>query len=575
MFKDIFRLIYLLNPLWILNDLIRLSKRPKNQFDLWRDFFCEFNKNKFIRRNIRTMSSSDSKALVVSLSDNPFQIKIEVIMAIALRRQNWKVKVLLRNKSHRWAIRYFSIYGFEDYCYFNKFPISESLKGEVDDRYNHYFSVLKDNAELKFNSVKNWTFRNCRVGTQILSSVGRGIRTSHLDVNSPEIRRGLIKWLRVSLETVVKAEMLIDFVTPKLMYLMEANYAYYGSISDVAVNREIDLIQLCQIGQDDALIARRLNSSNRRCHPWSITKENLFKFSKLPLTIVEDNELKNILSKRYDGSSFLQSRNHPRNSLHGKDEIFNFLNLDKKKKVAVLYSHVLWDANLFYGEDLFEDYGQWFIETIRALTSSPDVNWIVKLHPANAWKRKRLRAKDKLSEISLIEEKICPINQLPPNIKFLQPDSPIGTVALREFIDYAVTVRGSVAVELPLFGIPVLTAGTGRASGFGFTIDSRNSSEYLSKIKNIQEVSPLSDKQIELAKCYAYSVLKCRPWIMKSFKSNYMPITHGSHPLDHNISTNVKSWDELSANGDIDKLGEWAINVNQIDFFDTTRSDFS
>ena len=38
-------------------------------------------------------------------------------------------------------------------------------------------------------------------------------------------------------------------------------------------------------------------------------------------------------------------------------------------------------------------------------------------------------------------------------------------------IDFALTVRGTVGCELACYGVPVITAGTGRYSHQGFTVD--------------------------------------------------------------------------------------------------------
>ena len=37
---------------------------------------------------------------------------------------------------------------------------------------------------------------------------------------------------------------------------------------------------------------------------------------------------------------------------------------NKNKPLVVIFSHVMWDANLFYGEDIFKDTGDWFAQTI-------------------------------------------------------------------------------------------------------------------------------------------------------------------------------------------------------------------
>ena len=82
-------------------------------------------------------------------------------------------------------------------------------------------------------------------------------------------------------------------------------------------------------------------------------------------------------------------RNQPNSEDYAKGEIFKRYSLDQSKKLAVVFSHVLWDANLFYGEDLFKDYGDWFEQTVKAACGNDRVNWLIKMHPANLWKRSR------------------------------------------------------------------------------------------------------------------------------------------------------------------------------------------
>jgi hypothetical protein len=57
----------------------------------------------------------------------------------------------------------------------------------------------------------------------------------------------------------------------------------------------------------------------------------------------------------------------------------------------------------------------------------------------------------------------------------------------------------------------VLTAGTGRYSGKGFTVDARTREEYLAHIARIQEVPALTEAQIQDGIRYAYYVFKARP----------------------------------------------------------------
>jgi len=79
-----------------------------------------------------------------------------------------------------------------------------------------------------------------------------------------------------------------------------------------------------------------------------------------------------------------------------------------------------------------------------------------------------------------------------------------------------VTVRGTVGMESALFGVPVVTAGTGRYAGRGFTLDSATREEYLHRLATLDAQPRLSASQIELAERFAYGVFFCRPFRLSS-----------------------------------------------------------
>ena len=95
--------------------------------------------------------------------------------------------------------------------------------------------------------------------------------------------------------------------------------------------------------------------------------------------------------------------------------------------------------HFFYGEDLFDDYTQWLVETIRAASANPRLQWVVKLHPSHVVKAKQANNSDKPAELKVIEQVF---GTLPAHLKLVYPDTDISTYSLFEIADYAVTVRG-------------------------------------------------------------------------------------------------------------------------------------
>jgi hypothetical protein len=189
------------------------------------------------------------------------------------------------------------------------------------------------------------------------------------------------------------------------------------------------------------------------------------------------------------------------------------LGLSSDKKVAVIFPPILWDASFFYGKDLFDDYSHWFVETLRAAAANSRLQWVVKLHPAHIVKAKQDNNQGKPAELNVIERTF---ESLPAHVKLVHPDTELSTYSLFEIADYAVTVRGTVGIESALFGVPAVTAGTGRYDRRGFTLDSSTREEYLEKLAKLEKFSRLSAEQVELAERYYYGVFSCRPLTLSS-----------------------------------------------------------
>ena len=121
-------------------------------------------------------------------------------------------------------------------------------------------------------------------------------------------------------------------------------------------------------------------------------------------------------------------------------------------------------------------------------------------------------------------------------------------------------------MEAPCYGIPVVTAGTGRYSGRGFTLDSRDRDEYLSRLATLETVPRLAAAQVELAKKHAHALFKLRPLEFTSFRVRYPDVDTPSHPLDHNVDVFVRSFDELSRARDLAAFADWAVESKRLDF---------
>src|SRR5665213_2023901 len=100
-------------------------------------------------------------------------------------------------------------------------------------------------------------------------------------------------------------------------------------------------------------------------------------------------------------------------------------------------------------------------------------------------------------------------------------DTDINTFSLFDVADYGLTVRGTIGMELPCYGIPTVTAGTGRYSGRGFTMDPGTPAEYQALLARLHSVPRLDAATVTMARRYAYGTFFLRPAPMTSFRLLY------------------------------------------------------
>ncbi|MGH7478313.1 MAG: hypothetical protein ACREJ8_01835, partial [Candidatus Methylomirabilales bacterium] len=236
------------------------------------------------------------------------------------------------------------------------------------------------------------------------------------------------------------------------------------------------------------------------------------------------------------------------------EEVRKQLGLDPVKKTAVIFSHVLWDATFFYGRGLFDDYETWLLETVNVACANPRVNWVIKLHPDLVWKLKYEGYTGELRDIIAVRSAV---GRLPDHVKLVPPDTDINTFSFFEITDCCVTVRGTIGIEMACYGVPVITAGTGRYAGMGFTIDSSSAQQYRERLARIEESPPMSREQRELARRFAYALFKLRPWSMRSFEWIKMPMEKTTHPLGDDLVPHVEDYSQFAQAEDMRRFADW------------------
>lgn len=409
----------------------------------------------------------------------------------------------------------FELAGFRPHVLADPTPAIRSIYATVGVNFIESFArycPLPDRGQATklLSTIKNFSelielvWDGVTVGKYVSSSLMRQKRKGSLDLNDLNVRKQIIDGLANSISYAIGARRMISELSPTALIQVDRGYSPYGEIFDTCINNGIPVYTWNIAHRDNALMLKKYHSGNRDAHPSSLSIESWQRLCDTTWGEKQLNELKSELADSYNsgewygevGTQFGKKQFNSR-------EISDQLGLDPSKKTAAIFSHIFWDATFFWGEDLFRDYEDWFVETVRAACANDRLNWLVKIHPANLVKDIRDGISGEHSEISALQKYI---GELPEHVKVIPAETDITTLSLLEVIDYCLTVRGTVGMEAALLGKNVLTAGTGRYDRHGFTVDFDSRSDYLLRLGKLEDLKPPSLESIRLAERYSYGV---------------------------------------------------------------------
>ncbi len=413
--------------------------------------------------------------------------------------------------------------------------------------------TLDDVTELSVDGV--------RCGKYAVSTLMRKTRLGKFDLTDPAIRKELEHALDRSLQCTRTALALLQRLRPNALVLVDRGYSPSGELFDTCIENGISVFTWNAAHCNDSLMLKRYTRANRDVHPSSLSDDTWTKLKAQPWPARNSERVLQELERCYtSGEWYGEVGTQFNKKAVAKDALVRQLGLDPSRKTAGIFPHIFWDATFFWGADLFENYEEWFVETVRAACKNTAVNWVVKVHPANIVKNHRDGVSTEHSELTAIRQSI---GELPPHVKLLEADAEISTLSLLKALDACITVRGTTGIEAACFGIPVLTAGTGRYDRLGFTLDSDSREEFLARLADVQNTERLNPEQNELALKHAWGVLIGRPVALQIFHMRYRK----TQAADLEIDFQAQSAEALRQLPDLQAMSAW-ISGGAEDFVD-------
>lgn len=497
---------------------------------------------------LKILKKNNGKTLIIpELNTSLLTVKINIIFAKCLQYLGYQIVVIFKSKNRLYEL-YYRCVGINLFFYLET--------KQTSDKLIMINKIMKKSRNS--NDFLKSKIMGINVGKWIASRIVRELKVGVFEINNFN-KKKLFRYVSESINAISTIKSILNLKKNCSIIFNERGYSPSGEIFEYCLKKKINTIQWLGSPLDNHHSFKRYIKNNKENHPLSLSKKSfryLLNHSKVNFF---EQKMMYHLKSQYENKKWFNRQNLLKNKLiYTKNEIINKLKLNPKKKIAVIFSHIMYDATFFYGKSIFNNYEIWLEETLKIAAKNKNINWILKIHPANQWRNEI----ESVNEIPL--EKVI-INRLfkrlPENIYIIEATSDISTYSFFNFIDYGLTVRGTIGCELACFGIPVFTAGTGRYSEEGFTIDSKSKKSFEKKIKNIQKYKRLSKEKIKKARIYTYGSLIAKSIPMdginiKYNKKNKMNAYHSD------ISLEKISVKELVKKLDISLFLDWFDDKN-------------
>ncbi|MDO8502334.1 MAG: hypothetical protein Q7S20_10870 [Gemmatimonadaceae bacterium] len=432
----------------------------------------------------------------------PLLLHVEASIAAAMKLRGYDVHAIICNAPYRGcAIRTVQegvpIAKWRDACLTCTRKTSAVLE-QMGIPYSYNGDFLTDaerdelwqsTADVTWDTLDTLSYNGLNVGKNVRSSVVRYLQGAALTGHEAIVR----EYAYSGLVSACAAARALDRFNPWRVFMSHGTYIDWGPAIHTAFERGIPVTGWKASYLSWHFYLRHVEDPSR------------IDFKKLSRACWEDirsRELSPRENARLD--KFFEDRYHRQISFdmkHIKTYRQDVSELKKKyaptdKPVFAVLAHINWDSVSDYAPMAYPSFDDWMIDTIRHAIEIPDVQWLIKIHPIEAWD-------NPASGVQRLIEREFP--ELPDHVRVIPAEEDISPANMFELIDGGVTVYGTAGLELALMGKPVILAGEAHYGGLGFAHEGMTPITYRRFLKGASRLGRLTDQQRRDVRKYAYS----------------------------------------------------------------------
>lgn len=398
-------------------------------------------------------------------------------------------------------------------------PLS-SLLGEDERRLAREVS-----QSVALEEVPDFVYAGVAAGEHAMSGVLKFFARGELAAArwaEPTLRR----FLHAALLTQAAVTRAIEVHQPGVFLFNHGVYVPLGVIGDVCRRDKVRVVtwipayrsQTCIFSHDDTY------------HKTLLT-EPVSAWTERPWTEQHESEIQMYLQSRWKASSFdwLRYNESPQEDVQA---IAAEVGIDFTKTTIGLLTNVVWDAQGCYPANAFANMIEWVLETIRYFRDRPELQLLIRVHPAEVDPSVIRSNQPIIAEIDKV------FRQLPENVFIIPPESRVSTYVAMSRCNAVLIYATKTGVEMAARGIPVIAAGEAWIRNKGITRDATSAEHYRQLLDELP-ASPMPPEQVQRALQYAFHFFFRRMIPMQLWQAQAGP-----------VKVRVASVDQLQAGQD-------------------------
>ena len=343
---------------------------------------------------------------------------------------------------------------------------------------------------LPLEDIRDYSYRGIRVGEHAFSSTARVTLRGDVDFSNPYTVWVYRKQLLSSILMVDRFNLMINFIQPDKVVMVHGVYLFHGTAVDICAQRGIDVVVYGITYRKDTL----LFSHNETYHR-SLVNEDADPWEATELNLEMNRRLDEYLNSKTAGGR--DNVNYHPNPIEDITSFLMATNIDRSKPVISMFTNVIWDAQIYYNGNVFKDIFDWIYSTIEYFNQRPDLNLVIRIHPAES--------KGGFVTKQPIETEIrSRFPNLPSNVYIISSESNLSSYTLAKMSEASLIYGTKMALEIAILGVPVIVSGECLSRGKGFTYDVETREQYIEYLENLHNLPKNDERIIDRARKFAY-----------------------------------------------------------------------